>query len=523
MNTHSINNKRLAQNTLLLYFRMLITMLISLYTSRVILDVLGITDFGIYNVVGGTVAMFGIISGALSTAISRFLNIEMGKSNDPHKLSCILSSAVNIHIILAVIIILLAESFIPWFINNKMTIPPERVFAANCVFHCSIITFAINLISIPYNACIIAHENMKIYAYISIFEAVSKLLIAYILLLKTNIDILVLYGILMLIISLIIRLIYQLYCKKHYAESKYKLYFNWNLTKQIFSFTSWNIIGSSSVILSDQGVNILLNIFCSPIINAARGIAIQVNTAVNSFSQNFMVALNPQIIKSYGCKDLNSYKNLIINGSRFSVCLLSLLSLPILLETDYILNLWLKETPEHTANFIRLTLLFGISEAFSSTFTTGLLATGNIKKLQLLIGGCRLLNFPLSYIGLYLFKLPELTLFIAIILSQATLLVRLKLLKNIINVSIYEYYISVVIKQFLSLLGVFIITYFIINIFNESFGRFLLTVLISITLYIITIYYIICNKNEINLIKSIIKNKIKKHEIKKNNIKNPIS
>lgn len=513
MNESSINNKRLATNTLLLYVRMLFMMAVSLYTSRVILKTLGIEDFGIYNVVGGIVALFNIISSALSASVTRFLNIEMGRNNQ-ESLKDIFSSSVTTHIILALIVIVVAEMLGPWFITSKMTIPFDRQEAAIWVFHFSIATFAIQLISIPYNACIIAHENMKIFAYISIIEVILKLLIVYILL-YSSIDKLVLYAILMFGVALLVRIIYQFYCRKYYQESRFHWTFNKSLIKDMFGFTSWNIIGSTSVILSDHGINILLNIFCNPIVNAARGIAMQVNRAINGFAGNFMVALNPQITKCYGANDLINYKKLMINGSKFSISLLSILSLPILIETPYILQLWLGEVPDHTANFVRLILLFTISEAMSSTFTTGLLSTGKIKKLMLTVAVLRMLNLPISYLILSFYNIPELTMILAIIISLINLLVRLFLLKKIIPISISKYIWDVPLRLFVIIVS----TYYICNLYNsylpENFLRLFLTCVTSICLSGILILYILCTKQDRIYISNLIHKTIGKY-VKKN-------
>lgn len=494
-------NKRLAVNTLLLYFRMIIIMGITLFTSRIILKVLGVEDFGIYSVVGGVVTMFGIISGALSSAVSRFLNIEMGRNN-LCQLQKIFITAINIHFILGLIIVILAEIIGIWFLNNKMTIPADRLYAANWVFHCSIITFFMNLISIPYNACIIAHENMKVFAYVSILEAGLRLLIVYLLMLF-SFDKLILYSILMLSISIIIRSVYQIYCRKNYHECKYHLMIDKKITKQMFSFASWNMIGSSSVILSDQGVNILLNLFCNPIVNAARGIAMQVNQAINSFSQNFMMAINPQITKSYGANDLIAFKTLMVNGGRFSFCLLTIISLPVLIDTNYILYLWLGQIPDYTVNFIRLVIIYTLSESLSTTFTTGLLATGKVIKLQLLVGGCRMLNFPISYIVLSHWNIPDLVYIIALILSQLNLLIRLYLLKSYIKFSIIEYYTTIVLRQAICVIIPLIAAIFFSHFIKDlNFIIFLIKYIIVTTISITAIYYIVCKTEERLLIKT---------------------
>lgn len=514
MKDNSANNKRLATNTLLLYARMLFMMIVSLYTSRIVLRTLGVEDFGIYNVVGGVVALFNIVSSALSASVTRFLNIEMGRTENSDRLKEIFSSSVTTHILLTLLIIIVAEAVGPWFISSKMTIPIERMSAALWVFQFSIATLSIQLISIPYNACIIAHENMKIFAYISIIEVILKLIAVY-LLLCSPIDKLILYSILMFAIALLVRIIYQFYCSKHYKESHFYWNFNTPLIKEMFSFTSWNVIGSTSVILSDHGINILLNIFCNPTINAARGIAIQVNHAINGFAGNFMIALNPQITKSYGANDLNNYKKLMINGSRFSISLLTILSLPILIETPYILHIWLGEIPNHTINFVRLILLFAISEAMSSTFTTGLLSTGKIKKLMLTVAVLRMLNLPISYLVLLFYNVPEFTMILAIIISQINLFVRLFLLKKIIPISIRQYTWKVSIRILFIITSIYYICSLYIIYFPEGILRLILTCITSISLSVILILFILCTKEDRSYIFNLIQKSIKKY-VKKN-------
>lgn len=502
-------NKRLAINTMLLYFRMLLIMAVSFFSTRIVFNTLGEVEYGIYITVGSLAATFGIITGSLTAAVSRYLNIELGKG-DSNNLSKIFSTSILIHVTLAIIILILAELLAPWFIENKLTIPADRINAAVGVFHCSIITFVINLISIPYTACIISHENMKIYAYISFIEAILTLIFVYLLSIAPY-DKLVTYAFLMMLVVIIKLVCYQQYCHHHYIESHFHYVIDKKLIKEMFGFASWNMIGSSSVILSDQGVNILLNILCNnPIVNAARGLAMQVNQAVNSFAQNFMTALNPQITKSYGAGDFDSYKKTMINGGRFSMSLLTLLALPILVETDYILHLWLGEVPDYAVYFVRLILLFAISESMSTTFTTGLLATGKIKKLQLLVGGCRFFNFPLSYFALYMGYSPEITIIIAIILSQVNLFIRLRLLNKYIHISIFDFYYNVVFKEIITILVPLIATMQMTQYLPNNFGRLIITTITTTLLSFVCVWYIVCNKEERNYILTKIKNLILK-------------
>ena len=316
MTNSSSNNKRIAKNTLLLYIRMLFLMVVSLYTSRVVLNALGVEDFGIYNVVGGVVAMFSMLSGSLSAAITRFITYELGTGNKEN-LKKIFSSSVTIQIGLAVLIALLAEAVGVWFLNVKMNIPDARMVAANWVFQFSILTFAINLISVPYNASIIAHERMSAFAYISILEAIGKLAIAF-LITVSPMDRLIFYSLLMCAVALLVRLVYGYYCKKHFEECTYHFLWDKELLKRMFGFAGWNFIGASSAVLRDQGGNVVINLFCGPVVNAARGIASQVNTAVHGFVSNFMTALNPQITKSYASGNRDYMMTLIFQGAWLS-------------------------------------------------------------------------------------------------------------------------------------------------------------------------------------------------------------
>lgn len=429
MTDTSANNKRIAKNTLLLYVRMLLTMLVSLYTSRVILNALGVEDFGIYNVVGGVVSMFSILSGTLSASISRFVTFELGRGNRK-KLEEIFSTSVTIQVVMSIVIVLLAETIGVCFLNSQMNIPADRMVAANWVLQFSLLTFVIGLVSVPYNACIIAHERMSAFAYISILEVTGKLAIAF-LIMHSSIDRLILYALLMCVIALIVRLIYGAYCKNHFTECTYHFIFDKKLLKSMFGFAGWNFIGSASYLLKDQGVNIVINLFCGATVNAARGIAMQVNAAVNSFANNFIMALNPQITKSYAEGNKEYMNKLIFKGTRFSYYLLFCLSMPILADTEYILRLWLNMVPDYSVWFVQLVLVLSLSDILYRPLLTAHLATGHIKMLQIVVGGMNMFILPLSYIVLYLGYDPTSTLWICIFASVIGLFVRIWLYKQI--------------------------------------------------------------------------------------------
>lgn len=494
MSDTSANNKRIAKNTLMLYFRMLLTMVVSLYTSRVILGALGVEDFGIYNVVGGVVAMFSMLSGSLSAAISRFITFELGTGNK-ERLSLVFSSSVTIQLALCVIALLLAETIGIWFLNNKMIIPESRIIAANWVFQLSLLSFVINLISIPYNAAIIAHEKMSAFAYISMFEAVSKLLVAYCIVFSPF-DKLILYAILLSAISIIIRVIYGVYCKKRFSECRFHLVFNQDILRQMFGFAGWNFIGASSALLRDQGSNIVINMFFGPAVNAARGIAFQVNAAINSFVSNFMTALNPQITKSYAHGDHEYMMMLLFQGARFSYYILLILSLPVIINTDYILQLWLGQVPAHTVRFIQLVLVFGMCESISSPLITAMLATGKIRNYQLMVGGLQMLNLPVSYFLLCRGAIPETVFVVAIVISQICLASRLYMLRGLIGLKVRDYvkkvYLNVIMVSIASAIIPFTLAYFL----SEGPQRLIIVSVVAIIHTLLVEFKIGCTMQE---------------------------
>ena len=494
MQNIAANNKRIAKNTLLLYFRMLFMMAVSLYTSRVVLNALGVEDFGIYNVVGGVVAMFSMLSGSLSSAITRFITYELGTGNQEN-LKKIFSSSVTIQIGLAVLIIVLAEAVGVWFLNVKMNIPDARMAAANWVFQFSILTFAINLVSVPYNATIIAHELMSAFAYISILEAIGKLAIAFLIVISP-IDKLIFYAILMCAVALVIRFAYGIYCKKHFEECTYHFIFDKELLKRMFGFAGWNFIGATSAVLRDQGGNVVINLFCGPAANAARGIAFQVNTAISGFVTNFMTALNPQITKSYAAGDRKYMMTLIFQGARLSFYMLLLLSLPVLIDTHYILGLWLKIVPDHAVLFVQLVLVFAMSESISNPLITAMLATGHIRNYQLVVGGLQMMNLPVSYILLRMGMFPEVVIVVAIVISQCCLAARLLMLRGMIGLSVRKYmkkvYINVLVVTVIAAIFPFLLAISL----DESFLNFILLCFVALICTGITIYYVGCDKTE---------------------------
>lgn len=499
------NNKRIVQNTLLLYFRMLFLMCISLFTSRIILKALGVEDYGIYNLVGGVVTLFSFLNGAMAVATQRFFSFAIGK-NDTKTLNKLFSITITVHFILACIILIIAEIIGYFFVNYKLNIPIDRIYAANWVFQCSIISFFFSVISVPYNALIIAKEKMQAFAYISIAEACLKLIIVY-LLYFFSFDKLILYSIFILIISIIIRFAYSIYCSSKFKECKFKFIYDKSLYNELLSFSSWNIIGAIAIVAKEQGINILLNIFCGVTINAARAITSQVNNAINSFVSNFQIALNPQITKAYASNDADYLNQLIFKGSKYSAYLFFLLALPIFIKTHYILHLWLGIIPDYTVIFIQLVLIQTLIEALSNPLITALLSTGRIKFYQITVGGLLILNIPLSYLFLKLEFSPYITIIIGIIIAGIALNFRLYLLAKRINFSVLTFYRKVVFRSICVILCSLPLPLLFQTIEMNKFLHFILTIIVCILNTSLCIYFLGLEKTE----KNIIMNKIKSY------------
>lgn len=509
MSNNISNNKRIAKNTIVLYIRMIVMMVISFFTTRVVLEALGVDNYGISNVVGGLVAMFSIISSSLSGSVSRFITFGLGKG-DMTALKKTFTTSLNIHIILAIIVVIAIETVGVWFLNNKMVIPADRLIAANWVLQCSVVTFAIGLLSVPYNAAIIAHEKMSAFAYMTIFDAVSRLAIVFCIKYYGG-DRLILLAILNVIPTIISQLIYWIYCKRNFEECTYSFTWDKKIFKEISGFAVWNFIGCTAGTMKDQGVNIAINIFTGPAVNAARGIAMQVNSIVSRFISNFTIALNPQIIKDYAIGNLERMHKLIFTGTRFSYYLFMLLSIPIFFEIDTLLYWWLGQVPEHTVLFTRLVLILTLAEIISQTLITAQNATGNIRNYQIVVGGILLLNFPISYLLLYLGFEPETTIVVAIVISQICLAARLCFLRNSVKLPVKEFiktvYIKVIIVTVISSLLPFACYWFM----QPSITRFITVCCVSVITSAICIYYVGCNNSERDtIIKNIkkIKNKI---------------
>ena len=451
------NNKRIAKNTLFLYFRQILVMAVSLYTVRVVLEALGEEDYGIYNAVGGFVAMFNILSGALSVAIGRFITYEMGQPDvTTFRLQRIFSSSLLIQVAMGVTICLLIGTFGVWFVENKMVIPAERMDVTLYVLGFSTLSFFINLLSIPYNALIIAHEQMKAFAYISIVEVALKLAVAY-LLIVAPLDKLWLYALSMVVVSLIIRFIYAVYCKRHFEECRFVRGFDKGLLSKMFVFSGWAFLGNGSFVLKEHGVNILLNMFCGPAVNAARGITSQVTSAVTLFVSNFMQAVNPQITKFYSSGNLQEMHRLIFKSSRFSFYLMLILGIPLMKGIDYALDLWLVSVPDHTALFIQLLMIFCLMDSLVQPLMTGLLAEGNIRVYEIALVVLNVGNVILSYVALKCGYAPESVYVISIVVEVGIIAARVWLSGKAYRLPVKQYCVEVLANACLvsTIIGVF--------------------------------------------------------------------
>jgi len=440
------NNQRIAKNTVMLYGRMIVMLLVSLYTSRVVLQTLGVTDYGIYNVVGGVVALLGFVSNSMSISVQRFLSYDIGK-NDIVSLNRTFNTSVIVHLFIALLIFLLGETIGLYFVTHHMNFPPERYSAAVWVFHFSLIACLFKIIQVPYNALIISYERMEIFAYLSIVEAVLNLGIVFLLTLGTF-DRLVLYAILLMVVSLFVCLLYGGYCRFKIRDVKNELIFDSQCFNRLIGFASWSALGEMAWAGTLQGVNIVLNMFFGPAVNAARGISYQVLNAVNRFVQSFQMAVNPQIIKQYAAGDIMSMQKLVFRSTRFSFYLLLLLILPLILRTEYVMRLWLGEVPEYLVAFCRLILINAGLDLLSNLYATVAKAYGRIRNYQLIVSFVLFLNLPLSYLLLKLGYPPISTYWIYSLVSISLLFIRLLLIKKMVGLSISSYFREVIFPIF---------------------------------------------------------------------------
>lgn len=494
METESQKNKRIAKNTIFLYLRMAFSMLVALYTSRVILNALGEDDYGIYGVVGGIVVFFNIIQGSLNAAISRFITFELGKG-DSDRLSRVFSTSVNIQVLMSVVFLVFAEVIGVWFLEYKMNIPEGRMYAAHWVLQCSILSFVVGLLSVPYNATIIAHEHMGAFAYLSILSTFLNLGVALIIN-YVSFDKLIFYAFCIVGINVLMRIIYGIYCKIHFQEATWHFVKDKALVKEMAGFAGWNFLGASSGVLLGQGVNILMNIFFGVAVNAARSIASQIDNAIYLLVNNFTMALNPQITKSYASGDMTYMHDLVCKGAKYSFFIMLVPSLPILLETPQILELWLKQVPDYTVVFTRLTILISLNAVLSQTLITSMLATGDIKKYQIIVGGLNLSVFPLAYVAFKLGLPPYSSYIIQFVVYGIELVARVILLKGMIKLPIRKYINEVLLRVLFVAFCAALLPVIITNSMQENLLRLFVVTGVCVLCTFSSIYLLGLSKGE---------------------------
>lgn len=503
----SANSRRIAQNTIMLYIRMLLIMVVTLYTSRVILHTLGIEDYGIYNVVGGVIAMLGFLKGSLGGTGSRFIIFALGEGNK-HQLRLVFTAVFFSHIILAGIIIVLGETIGLWFIHNKLVIPVERFEAALWVYHCAIMTTVITIIGMPYTSLIIAYERMNIFTYLSLIEVFLKLAIVWGIV-YISYDKLIVYSILYLLVQLIIQLGYGCYCTIKLRESRLCLILDRHLLKEIIIYTSWTINGDVAIMGYTQGINLLLNLFFGPIANAARGIAVQIQAAVISFVQNFQVAIKPQIIKSYAISDFRYMHALVIAASKYGFFLMLIITIPLFLCIHSVLRFWLGIVPDYTVSFVRIMLLAGLLTPLSRTLIDAIHATGDIKKFQIYEGFLLLMVVPIAYILLKIYHIsPNGVILVYFLVELATQCIRIWIILPKISLS-YSIYLVKVILPILLLLPFMTVPLLFISIPHElSLLNMIVYVIISFLYVVLCSCVVGLNSLERRAIYAFIKQKI---------------
>lgn len=495
MTNTSTNNKRIAKNTLLLYFRMLFMMSVSLYTSRVVLNTLGVVDYGINNVVGGVIAMLGFLTGSLGAASSRYITYDLGKG-DMAVMKRTFGNILSIHFILAGIVLVVGETLGLWFMSTQLQIPSERMTAAMWVYQFSIFSSILAVISVPYNATIIAHEKMSAFAYISIVDAVLKLLIVY-LLLVIPYDKLIVYAILFFCIQAFDRIVYGVYCSRHFEETRTRPSYDGKLFREIFAFAGWTMNGNLAVIGYTQGLNILLNMFFGPAINAARGIAVQVQGVCQQFCSNFQMALNPQLTKSYAQGDLKDMHRLLVKSSKFSFYILFFIVLPLMLEAGFVLKVWLGIVPEHTVTFLRLILIVGLLYTLSNPILVSVHATGKLKRFQIIEGSMLLSIVPIAYILLKFFGIrPEYVFVVHIIVELFTQYARLRIVLPMISMQLSDYVKNVINPILKVLILSPIIPLVVYSVMQQSVLKFFMVCFICVICMSVVIYFIGCTNHE---------------------------
>lgn len=501
-------NKRIAKNSIFLLLRMILLTLVSLYTSRVVLHSLGASDYGLYNVVGGIVVMFVFLNNAMMNATQRYITFELGKK-ELEKLNKIFCISINIHVLISLVVFLLVETVGLWFLYNKLVIPDGRMNAAFWTLQFSAVATIFTIISVPYNALIIAHEKMSAFAYISILDAFFKLIVAYSISV-TSYDKLILYSFLLLLISVIDRIIYNIYCRKKFEESRYRYVKDRELFREMFAFAGWSMIGNFAYVGATEGLNILLNMFFNPVVNAARAIAVQIQGVIINFSSNVENAIKPQITKSYAQNSNDRLYTLSYASARFTFFALLLVSLPIMLEAKEILNLWLKDVPDHTVRFVQLILLCTLIDALSNPMLTIAQAAAKIKKYQTIVGLIYLLVLPLSYVALVLWRVPEIVFIVNLLVFLVLQVVKMFLVCPMVKMPIWDYGKTVYLRSLGVLAFSGLISCIPVVWFEDGIVRLIVVFVLTSISMLVGIYFIGLNQLERSFVKGKIKEILEK-------------
>ena len=503
-----IKTKRIARNTVLLYLRSLISLFISLYTSRLVLKGLGVDDYGIYGVVGSFVSMFSIVTSSLSGAISRFLNFSMGKG-DKEEQSNTFALSLNIMLILSVIVVVLTETFGLWFLYNRMTIPIERIHAAFWCFQFSVLSSVSGFLVVSFTASIIAHEKMGVFAYIDVGEVVLKFLIALLLTFSLGkTDKLILYAALLLAVTLAKQMISRIYAMRHFEECRIRWFWNKKQFLEMFSYTGWSFLGKTSGTFAGQGVTMVINVVFGPAVNAARSLAGTVNHAVSIFVNNFTMAINPQVTQSYASGDYGYMKSLLLRGTKFTYYIMWLIALPLLLETEFVTNLWLEEVPLYTIVFIRLSLIGSSISIMQVILAMGIRATGKIMWYQLFFSFIEFLQFAIAYLLLHSGFTPEWSYYCGIFLACVKVIVSLFLSKKLLGIPILEYLKAAVWPIFLVSTVSIVIPLLVFFNIPAGWLRFFVTLVLCTLSSGLCILYLGCTKAERQMLMNLVREKL---------------
>lgn len=494
----SSDNKRIAKNTLFLYLRTLISILVNLYTVKLLWEILGIDNYGIFNVVGGLVTMFAFLNNAMVASSQRFISFELGRGNK-ERLQKTFSISLIVHFLLAICVLIIAESVGLWFLNYKLNIPEGRMIAANWVYQCSVMSFLLQIISVPYNACIVAHEHMKVYGYLGILDVILKLILV-LLCAVIPFDKLIVYSLFILLLAVFNRFIYYIYSKKHFEECKFIKTKDSHLMKDMFSFAGWSFIGNMGTSVRTQGVNIVLNLFFNVAVNAAKGVATQIGVAINSFASSFIMAINPQITKRYASGKFNEMLQLLIEGCKFSFLLMSIIIIPVLICANALLELWLDDVAPYTVGFLQLFLIMALVDCVINPITTALQATGKIKKFQITVSILMISVIPISWLWLKFDLNPFIVMFVSIFASIAVLLTQLVILKEQISFSLKHFLIKVYSRSLPYFFVNGFINWFIYRYYNNNLIGTLSFGFTSLIISIVLIFFFVLKRNERNLI-----------------------